>query len=248
MKPSTHRNISILLAAALLAMAAYIEWTRRHDINHNVLTHITETTQHNLDVASLESSKNMYKQEEIARLQTINSDVVGIIDIPNTRIQYPVLQGKDNDYYLKKNINKDNDSKGAIFMDYENDIKHSDNLIIYGHNMLNGTMFSDLANYKDKTYMKANRDIYLYVDDQQILYQVIGAMILNLHTENKVFNFNRYVTFDDTYGAKDYFRDIKKEAMHLIVDDVDNDAQFLTLSTCSYETENARFVVFAVKV
>lgn len=237
------KKVILICLILLITCFSYYQWSKPSDVNKKVLEKITETERTEEEV---EQAKIRIK--EINRLKEINPDVLGVLDIPNTQIKYPVVQGKDNEFYLKHNIKKEYDINGSIFMDYENDYLQSDNLILYGHNMLNGTMFSDLGKYKDKTYMKENRDIFLYLDDKKEYYQVIGSMILNLYTENKIFNFNSYVNFDEYYGAKDYFQDIKKEANNLLVDQVEEDTQFLTLSTCSYETDDARFVLFATKV
>lgn len=249
------KKVILICLILLITCFSYYQWSKPSDVNKKVLEKITETEkteeeveQAKIRIKEIDKPKEAYKQKEINRLKEINPDVLGVLDIPNTQIKYPVVQGKDNEFYLKHNIKKEYDINGSIFMDYENDYLQSDNLILYGHNMLNGTMFSDLGKYKDKTYMKENRDIFLYLDDKKEYYQVIGSMILNLYTENKIFNFNSYVNFDEYYGAKDYFQDIKKEANNLLVDQVEEDTQFLTISTCSYETDDARFVLFATKV
>lgn len=221
----------------MAVLALYINREYLSDANRQSVKNAAKSVK-NQDVAL---------QDEISKLKKINSDTVGIIEIPNTKIFYPVVKTKDNSYYLQHNIKKETDPNGAIFMDYENDVYKSDNLIIYGHNMLNRKMFSDLTKYKDRDFMEENRDIYLYVDDKKINYKVIGSMILSLDTGEKIFNFNAYTDFDEYYDAQDYFRDIKKAANNLLVDKVEDSDKFLTLSTCSYETDDSRFVLFAVK-
>ena len=84
-----------------------------------------------------------------------NNDLVGWIVIPNTTINQPVVQATDNDYYMRRNFYKEYERRGSVFMDYRNSIDtFNKNTIIYGHNYLDSTMFSDLENYKDIEFYK----------------------------------------------------------------------------------------------
>ena len=86
---------------------------------------------------------------DYAALYAKNSDFVGWISVPNTSINYPVLQCDNNDFYLEYNFEKNKDARGAIFMDSRNDAVNLDsNTIIYGHNCYNTTMFSELTKYE----------------------------------------------------------------------------------------------------
>ena len=260
MKRIKKKSIIFLLVLIFISAFVYKECNGKQDVNKKVLEEVTQMDEkeprkekqkeekEEVRIEGSEAPKKAYKESEILELKRINSDTVGILDIPNTRIYYPVLQTSDNELYLKQNIHKEYDIHGSIYMDYENDYLASDNIILYGHNMLDGTMFSDLDQYKDLKFMEDNRDIYFYVDDKIEHYQVIGSMILNLDTEDEIFSFNSHIDFDEGYGAKEYFQDIKSETNNLLVEEVEEDAKFLTLSTCSYETDDARFVLFATKV
>ena len=81
---------------------------------------------------------------DVKKLKEVNSDVKGWISIPNTNINYPILQGSNNNYYLNRDINKEYNRNGSIFMDYRNHEFNDNNTIIYGHNMNTEAMFSDL--------------------------------------------------------------------------------------------------------
>lgn len=185
------------------------------------------------------------KINEINALKRINPDVIGIIDIPNTQIYYPILQTSNNDYYLNHNINNEYDKNGAIYLDYENDYKTSDNLVLYGHNMQNGNMFSDLIRYNEYDYLQNNRDIYLYFEDQEYHYKIISGMFLDLSNNND-FYFNQILDFDKEYNAIDYLEDIEIRTDNYIDEDIKEDSKLLTLSTCTFETSDARLLVVAV--
>lgn len=81
-------------------------------------------------------------------LSSINNDYRFWINIDNTVIDYPVVQGEDNDIYLKHNFNNEKSISGTVFVDYRNSLNEDRNIVIYGHNMRNGSMFSDLNKFK----------------------------------------------------------------------------------------------------
>ena len=100
----------------------------------------------------IEATERMIKVE---KLQEENEDIVGWIEIEDTNISYPVLQGKDNEYYLNHNYKKEKSQKGSIFLDADYDWSiPSNNLIIYGHNIVNDLMFKDLLKYANEEFYK----------------------------------------------------------------------------------------------
>ena len=92
---------------------------------------------------------------QVEKLRKENSDIVGWLEIDGTNVNYPVLQGEDNSYYMTHNYNKEENTYGSIFLDKDYDWnKPSSNLLIYGHNLQNGSMFHDILNYKEEDYYK----------------------------------------------------------------------------------------------
>jgi sortase B len=79
--------------------------------------------------------------------------------VDNTNIDYPVVQGSDNEFYLSKYLYKNNLLSGSIFMDYRNDFDRDENVIIYGHNMRNKTMFSELEKFKEEDFFYKDNKI-----------------------------------------------------------------------------------------
>ncbi|MCE5236784.1 MAG: class B sortase, partial [Eubacteriales bacterium] len=91
-----------------------------------------------------------------------NPDVIGWITVGDTVIDYPVVRGTDNSYYLGHDVEKKKSKYGAIFMDFRNAESYQQrHIIIYGHNMKNGTMFHDLMNFKQKDFFDAHRTVKL---------------------------------------------------------------------------------------
>ena len=125
-----------------------------------------------------EDDKEGEKQEEtvtvdFAPLQAINPDIVAWLRIPGV-LEYPVVRGKDNSYYLNHTVQKTYNIAGSIFLDYRNERDFSDSKnIIYGHNMKDGSMFHVLRNYQDIDFFQKHTDMEVYLPDGRTLnYQI----------------------------------------------------------------------------
>ena len=113
---------------------------------------------------------------DFTALREVNSDVQGWIMIPGTVISYPLLQGEDNQYYLKHTWKKWTSAVGAIFLEWQNSPDLSDfNTIIYGHRMNNGSMFASLKNYKKQSYWAAHPCVYITDDNGSHKYEIFAA-------------------------------------------------------------------------
>ena len=183
--------------------------------------------------------------EKFMPLIAINSDVVGWIKLPGTKIDYPVVQGKDNDYYLNRNIREEESRTASIFMDYRNSVDALDkNTIIYGHNMDNDTMFSKLDNYVDD---KVRYDFFFdsgiitfSTKYEEMEWQVFSAYVINVD------DFDYLQTdFDSNLDFIKYTRKIKDLSIVKSNIEVDVDDTILTLSTCNHWFLNSRTVVHA---
>lgn len=171
-----------------------------------------------------------------------NPDVVGRVTIEGLDIAYLVTQTIDNDYYLRHGYDCQDSKSGTIFLDYRCDIGQEPlkgHYILYGHNMKNGTMFHNLKNYAEEESFKNNRKIRFDT----------------LYMDHKWEVFSAYVTSTDFYYIETSFENDEKwleflaelQNKSLYPTDVtlnENDV-VLTLSTCSYEFNGARFVVHA---
>lgn len=173
----------------------------------------------------------------IEELININKDYKMWIEVPNTNINYPVVQGKDNDFYLNHDFKKKESSSGAIFIDYKNDIEKDKNIIIYGHNMRNKSMFQNLMKFKDKGFWEQDNKITLIIDDVIYEYDIFSAYVSDAKDVNLKINFK-----DDKEYLK-YIEDIKKKSIFSKDINIKSTDKILTLSTCSYETESSRIVI-----
>lgn len=185
-------------------------------------------------IQEVKNNSNNFSEE----LLKINEDYKMWIEVPNTNIDYPVVQGNDNDFYLNHDFNKRESSSGAIFIDYKNNIDKDKNIIIYGHNMKNKSMFQNLMKFKDEEFWKENNKIILTIDGKRYEYGIFSYYISNAKDIDLKTSFKN----DDEYLK--YIDDIKKKSIfHRDIDIKSND-KIITLSTCSYEEEDVRMIIY----
>ncbi|STA98768.1 class B sortase [Clostridium baratii] len=184
-------------------------------------------------IQEVKNNSNNFSEELIK----INEDYRMWIEVPNTNIDYPVVQGKDNDFYLNHDFNKKESSSGAIFMDYKNNIDKDKNIIIYGHNMKNKSMFQNLMKFKDEEFWKENNKIILTIDGKRYEYEIFSSYISNAKEIDLRTNFKN----DDEYLK--YIEDIEKKSIFYRDVDIKSDDRIITLSTCSYEKDDSRMII-----
>ena len=115
---------------------------------------------------------------EVAQLKKENRDTVGWLDISGTKIQYPIVQGKDNKYYLNHTFKKKTNASGAIFLDCWNMADFTDfNTVIYGHNMKDGSMFNGLREYRYQKFFNEHRYIEITLLNKKLRYRVFAAYV-----------------------------------------------------------------------
>ena len=178
-----------------------------------------------------------------------NADMVGWLSIENTELNYPVMQQADNnDFYLNHNFDKVKQSGGLPVLDYECDIqKPSDNVVIYGHNMRNGSVFATLTKYKKENFVKEHSTIVLDTLYEHREYQIMAVFNTKVGSDKEF----RYHHFVETFSEEDFAQYVSR-VKELSLYETGVGAKFgdnlLTLSTCSYGTSNERFVVVAKRI
>lgn len=202
-----------------------------------------DETQHNLDVMKY------YKD--------ISEDVVGFIELEGCDIYQPVVQGEDNEYYLKHTYYGETNKGGAIFADYRCRIEDdymSPNIVLYGHNQEDGTMFGNLKDYKQNLeFYAANPTVTFRTEAGAGTYLIYGFFVTNAlanqDSNGEVFHYHDYIeVMNDESTFNWYLGEVQKRNQIISPVDVEFGDQLLCLSTCSNEFSNSRFVVFARKL
>ena len=194
-----------------------------------------------------DTTERMLQLEELKKQ---NNDIVGWLEIEGTNINYPVLQGIDNDYYLTHNYKNEEVAGGSIFLDKDYSfLNKSENLLIYGHRNKYGLMFEDLIKYEDENFYKEHSTIRFttILDDSE--YEIISVFKSRVYYKNEedVFRYYYFVNADTKEEYEEYVDNCKKASIYDIDISAEYGEQLLTLSTCDYTQENGRFVVVAVK-
>ena len=187
--------------------------------------------------------KSRYKfQNSMKALKKINSEVQGYLNVNNTEISYPIVQHSDNNYYLKHDIYKNRTSMGWVFMDYRDKIEPmSDNIIIYGHSMKNGTMFGTLKKTLNTSWRKNEDNLIISFDTEKHKYRF---KIFSVYRVDYTTDYLR-VSFDSTEEKESFIKLIRGRSSLKSKQEVTAEDKILTLSTCT-GSNNRRLVVHAV--
>lgn len=184
----------------------------------------------------------------------INKDTVGYIRIPNTQCDSVVVQGTDNEYYLKHNFYNVAKQCGTLFVDCRATINtHHDtqNLIVYGHNQKDNTMFGDLDKFKDSSYWKSNPIIYFNTNYEECQYLIVAAFVTNElpeHDNDSIFDYWNYLNFGGEYSFDKWKKEVLERTYFTTGYEFTETDSYLTLSTCSVEWQPSRFVIIARKL
>ena len=188
----------------------------------------------------------------LKELQKENSDIVAWIQIKDSKINYPVLQGEDNDYYMTHTYKKEYSKDGSLFLDKNYDwTKPSANLLIYGHNNIGSKeMFVDLMNYEDEEYYNTHKTIRFTTAEEDAEYEIIAVFKSRVYykSETDVFRYYFFIDAENEEEFNEYVQNSKDASLYNIEATAKYGDQLLTLSTCSYHTEDGRFAVVAKKV
>ena len=206
----------------------------------------------NNEIAQENTTENQIVQTErmlkVIELKQQNPDIIGWIEIENTEISYPVLQCSDNEYYMNHNYKKEKSKNGAIFLDkdYNWDLPSS-NLLIYGHNMKNNTMFQHLLKYKSKSFFDEHPTIRFTTINEDKVFEIISVFESKVYYqyEKNVFRYYYFINAENENEFNNYVQNAKNASLYDTGKTAIYGEQLMTLSTCSYHTKDGRFVVVA---
>ena len=238
--------IVIFIVSTTLYILELVDKKRSRDINDDALNlalGIAEAEEATEWIPAPVEDDPVIEQLEKINLEPLrekNEDVVGWIRIPGTQLDYPLMQGEDNEYYLNHAWNDSNSHSGAIFFESRSNTDLEDyNTIIYGHNMRDGSMFASLRLLKDEKFLKKCPYVYILTDEGIFRYEIFAVYDAALDSPAYGLSFNQTET-------KIKFLSHSKE--NSVVDVGIEPAltdRILTLSTCTNTNADTRWLVQA---
>lgn len=185
---------------------------------------------------------------DFAYLYGENEDVKGYLKVNGTKVNYPIVQGNDNQYYLRNDFYKNRSKYGTVFFDYRNDIKDRDvNTIVYGHNMNDGQMFNDLLKYKEVDFFKEHPTLQMDTVYEKGTYDIFAVLMTNVSpNQGDVFDYTTLLDYNSKKQFNNFIEGAKKRSYINVDLDVSYGDEILTLSTCDdIDFYHSRFVVLA---
>lgn len=201
-----------------------------------------------------EEKKLQRQQEKLLELKgeiQKNPDMAAWLTIPETTINYPVMQRmEDENYYLHRDFYGRKNENGTLILSNGCDITKENTIwIIHGHNMSSGAMFGSLQEYRNPDFRQEHSLIYLEVEDEIRTYLVMGVFESQVYYEkDEVFKFYQCYEIENREDFEYFYQNIQDMFLYDTGIDAVYGDSFLLLSTCSYHTENGRFVVAAKQV
>lgn len=188
---------------------------------------------------------------ELAGLYADNPDLVGILEVVGTDINYPVMQTiNDPEYYLRRDFYGDESTAGTLFVDYRCDIVNpTTNTIIYGHNMRSGTMFGGLKRYLKQDYYQSHKTIIFKTLYEEQEYEIVGVGLSAVGYDDDE-NYKYYDFINAVTGSElqEFLNAIQSLSVYDETIDISATDKILTLSTCNSYTEDGRMFVVAKRV
>lgn len=167
-----------------------------------------------------------------------NNEVRGYIKLDGTRIQYPIVEHSDNDFYLDRGFDRISNGSGSIFVDYRTAGLDGDLCILYGHNMLDGTMFKDLMNFRKKDFCKKHQTFDIYIGHRHYIYYVFAVFSAKATDEN-IYKYS----FDSDYDFQSWINRVYSRSSYRFDNGKpDTSDRIIMCSTC-IDDDGARQLV-----
>ena len=231
----------ILLSILIYSGIKIFKWYKDKTNNNKIAEQIKST------VIVEEKNEDENKDEytvDFNKLKEQNNETIAWLKVNNTNVEYPVVKGTNNSFYLNHSFDKSKNSAGWIFADCRNKFDNTDkNIVIYGHNMRDGSMFGSMLNILNSKWYEneENTNITLYTKNEKSIYKVFSVY--------KIENEDYYIKTEFKNGNEfeGFIKNLKKRSIKDFNVDVSKDDNILTLSTCA-NNNKYRVVLHAKKV
>lgn len=241
----------ISLIVLISSIIKIINWNKDNKNNELIQNEIKQTAiitdEEQIDTNTTDNSIDLNTESysiDFNALKLLNSDTVAYLDVNGTNISYSVVKSTDNNYYLSHNFSKEYNSSGWIFADYRNKFDGTDkNLVIYGHNVRNNSMFGSLKNILNEEWYnnEENYNIRLLTEGNDEIYRVFSVYQIeaeDYYIQTKFKNDASYNSFINT---------LKKRSIKDFNEQISSEDSILTLSTCA-NNNKYRVVLHAKKI
>ncbi len=189
---------------------------------------------------------NPYKEKFLE-----NEDMVGWLTLKDSPIDCPVMWTPENEEkYLHMDFNGNYSVGGCLLLDTDSALDPlTTNLIIHGHNMGNGTMFGTLSKFESEEYMEKHKFFHLHTKDYDHRYKVMAVFRSKVfYVSDECFKYYKFFEAKDEKEFEDFYKNVKEMSLYDTGVEAKYGDKFLTLSTCSYHTQNGRFVVVCKEI
>lgn len=219
--------VCLLLVGILIFSGIKIyKWYKENNNNNKIIEKVSEA----VIIKDDEPEENNKYVIDFEALKKQNSETVAWLKVNNTKIEYPVVKTKNNDYYLTHSFDKSENSAGWIFADYKNKFDGKDkNIVVYGHNRRDGSMFGSLKNILSSKWYnnEENQNVIFNINGQNYTYKVFS--VYQIEKEDYYIKTN----FNSNNEYEKFLNTIKKRSVKDFKEDVSKDDTILTLSTCA---------------
>lgn len=229
----------IFIVVLIYSLINIFLWYKSNKANKQVMEELSQT----IEIVKEDGEDDKKYKINFEELKNKNSDTVAWLKVENTNIEFPVVKANDNSYYLTHNFNKEDNSAGWIFADYKNKFNGKDkNIVIYGHNMRDNSMFGSLKNViKEEWYNnEKNKYIILTTENEYSIYEVFSVYQIEKEDYYIKTDFNSNKEFEE------FLQKVKERSIKDFNIDISKENNILTLSTCA-NNNKYRVVLHAVK-
>ena len=229
----------IFIVILIYSLINIFLWYKSNKANKQVMEELSQT----IETVKEDGEDDKKYKINFEELKSKNFDTVAWLKVENTNIEFPVVKANDNSYYLTHNFNKEGNSAGWIFADYKNKFNGKDkNIVIYGHNMRDNSMFGSIKNVIKKEWYnnENNKYIILATENEYSIYEVFSVYQIEKEDYYIKTDFNSDKEFEE------FLQKVKERSIKDFNIDISKENSILTLSTCA-NNNKYRVVLHAVK-
>lgn len=239
----------LFIVSVIMIAGHYISEEKAEDDFNQLIEIVEEAEDTKVEETDISKEEVQSPLERYQELFDMNNDMYGWISIDGTNINYPVMYAPgEKDYYLKRNFEKEYSAYGVPYIaEHCDPVEPSDNVIIYGHHMKNGSMFSNLMKYEDKNFFLSQKTLNFDSLTETAVYEIIAVFKTTVY-DDFGFKFYEFTNAETKEEFDSYVAKCKELSLYETGVNAEYGDKLLTLSTCEYSKKNGRMVVVAKKV